>query len=159
MEQWEEIPNSKYEISNIGNIRRIGNINNYKLGLDENGYVVYRILYNDRPKTKRVHRLVGNIFIPNPDNLPQLDHINGNRADNRVENLRWCSSSQNQCNKGKYKNNKSGFKGVHNNNGFWRATIWNNNKYNHIGYFNTAEDAYEAYKEKALELHKDFCKF
>lgn len=50
-------------------------------------------------KTYRKHRIIGQQFIPNPNNLPQIDHINGNRSDNRLENLRWVSVSDNQRNK------------------------------------------------------------
>lgn len=48
------------------------------------------------------HRLIAVQFIPNPDNLPQVDHINHNRTDNRIENLRWVSSSGNSRNKSSY---------------------------------------------------------
>lgn len=158
MEEWKVIPNSKFEISSCGNMRRIGTTTNYKLSLDGGGYYIYPIEYNDFRKTKRIHRLVGEVFIPNPDNLPQLDHINGKRDDNRIENLRWCSRSQNQHNKGLQKNNKSGFKGVRCSDGRWRATIWNEGKYNHIGCYDTAEEAFDAYKNKAAELHGIFAK-
>lgn len=50
-------------------------------------------------KTFLVHRLVAEAFIPNPDNLPEVNHINENKEDNRVENLEWCSSEYN-CNYG-----------------------------------------------------------
>ena len=158
MEEWRIIPNSKFEISNIGNIRRISNNTNYKPSLDGGGYYIYPIEYNDCRKTKRIHRLVGEVFLPNPDNLPQLDHINGNRADNNVSNLRWCSRSQNQHNKSKNKTNKSGFKGVRCDKGRWRSTIWCNNKQYRLGSFDTAEEAFEAYKKKASELHGEFAK-
>jgi len=50
-------------------------------------------------KTKVIHRLVALQYIPNPDNLEQVDHINREKTDNRIENLRWVNSSQNNINK------------------------------------------------------------
>lgn len=62
-----------------------------------NGYKQI-ILYKDGVyNNKKIHRLVAETFIPNPDNKPEVDHINGDRADNRVENLRWCTHKEN-CN-------------------------------------------------------------
>ena len=110
--EWKQIPNSVCEISSEGHLRRIGGAE-YKISLDAGGYCVYPVVYNDGRKTKRLHRIVAELFIPNPDNLPQVDHINGDRADNRVENLRWASRNQNQHNKSIQANNKTGFKVVH----------------------------------------------
>ena len=50
---------------------------------------------DNKTRTYKVHRLVAKAFIPNPDNLPQIDHINCIRYDNRPENLRWCTQQQN----------------------------------------------------------------
>ena len=60
-----------------------------------------------------IHRLVAQHYIPNPDNKPQVDHINRDRQDNRIENLRWVTVKENIDNKGKNKNNTSGHKNIY----------------------------------------------
>ena len=66
----------------------------YKIGLRKVG----------ERKFFRLHRLIALAFIPNPDNKPQVDHINRNRSDNRIENLRWVTSRENAINKTCYSN-------------------------------------------------------
>ena len=79
-----------YQVSNHGRVKHIYlNGREYILHpwLDRYGYPTVHI----HGTTQRVHRLVAQAFIPNPWNLPEVHHRNRNRADNRVENLRWCS--------------------------------------------------------------------
>jgi len=59
-----------------------------------------------------IHRLVALHYIPNPDNKRCVDHINGNKSDNRIENLRWATHSENSQNRGAGKNNKLGIKNI-----------------------------------------------
>ena len=73
-----------------------------------------------------------------------IDHINGDPRDNRIENLRLSSSSENQRNKGPNRNNKSGVKGVSLNCGKWRATISVNRKKIHLGAFHDIASAQKA---------------
>lgn len=63
-----------------------------------NGYLDYCISNNGDSTYKTIHRLVAETFIPNPNNLPCIDHINTIRTDNRIENLRWCTHEENMNN-------------------------------------------------------------
>ena len=73
----------------------------------------YRHVYLDDKKSINVHRLVAIHYIPNPDNKPCVDHINRERDDNRIENLRWATSSENSQNQSLHKDNKSGYKNIY----------------------------------------------
>jgi len=99
MDNYITITNSKYEINKLGEVRRKyknGNISYLKPSLGKNGY--YSVTLDNRKK-KTIHRLLAQSFIDNVDNLPMVDHINRNRQDNRLENLRWCTISDNNSNK------------------------------------------------------------
>ncbi|WP_175154874.1 HNH endonuclease [Achromobacter piechaudii] len=88
---------------------------------------------------------------------PLVDHVDGSRSSNRLENLRVCSKSQNLCNRGKQANNTSGFKGVTEHQpGRWRARINLERQYHHLGVFPTAEAAHHAYEVAASHLHGRF---
>ena len=79
----------------------------------------------------------------------QVDHINRNKKDNRIENLRECTTHENMCNQGLRKNNKSGCKGVHFNKGkqAWEASITHKGSRDHLGSFKNIKDAIHARKE------------
>lgn len=69
-----------------------------KPATDKHGYKYYVISIDGNRKTLKAHRLVAMAFIPNPQNKPTVDHINGDRMDNRVENLRWATLKEQQVN-------------------------------------------------------------
>jgi hypothetical protein len=91
----------------------------------------------------------------------QVDHKDGNGLNNQRANIRNVTHAQNQRNKGKCRNNTSGYKGVSwsKSNKKWQAQIKFNAKYIHIGHFSTKLAAYEAYCAKCVELHGNFAKF
>ena len=151
----------KYEISNIGNIRNsktkkilIQNVSAY-------GYYVVT-LYNENVKSCfKVHRLIAIHFIAHPDNLQFIDHLNGNRIDNRIENLRWCCSQQNNSNRLKTtKKTSSIYKGVSfdKTKNKWHAYINKDRERQNIGYFDNERDAAIAYNNAAIELFGNFAK-
>ena len=122
------------------------------------GYKLINLKKNGKLKIVRVHRLVGNTFLENPDNKKVIDHIDNNPANNNVKNLRWATSSNNSCNRGKQNNNTTGFKGVsfHKHTNKYRANININGKNKHFGLFETAEEASVAYEKKAKQIYGDF---
>lgn len=91
----------------------------------------------------------------------EVDHVNMNRADNRPANLREASSAENKHNRAKQSNNTSGFKGVSFNkrSGKFCARLSVNKKCRSLGYFETAEQAHEAYQAAAKEMHGAFARF
>lgn len=96
-EVWKDIPLYKgiYEVSNMGKVR--SKVTN-KLATtfkNDRGYIIAKIYLNGRIKNERVHRLVAMTFIPNPNNYPQVNHLDYDRTNNRVENLEWCTGEQN----------------------------------------------------------------
>jgi len=86
---------TNYEVSNTGLIRNKSNGNVLSNVIANNGYYVVNLHINNLQHTKTIHRLVANTFIPNPENKPQVNHINGNKLDNRVENLEWNTQLEN----------------------------------------------------------------
>ena len=64
-------------------------------GLDKNGYHIISLTHKKKKYTRKVHRLVAEAFIPNPDNKPEVNHINGNKIDNRICNLEWVTTEEN----------------------------------------------------------------
>jgi hypothetical protein len=113
----------------------------------------YRRIYVDG-KGHLEHRLVWLYYYGYLPTKP-LDHINGIRNDNRIDNLREACHAENGQNMGKNKNNTSGFTGVtfHKPTGKWMAHIAKNGKKYHLGLFYTPEEAHDAYLKAKANLH------
>lgn len=105
MEIWKPVVGYEglYEVSNIGNVKSLPKKRGYVNGNEkiirpfrnDGGYLLVSLSKNNKMKHYQVHRLVAQAFIPNLKNKPQVDHISRIRDDNRVENLRWVSVSEN----------------------------------------------------------------
>lgn len=89
----EEFP--AYSISENGDIRNDKTGELKKTHHDKYGYVCCRLYDNYRNRELKVHRLIAKAFIENPENKPYINHINGIKDDNRIENLEWCTAKEN----------------------------------------------------------------
>ena len=133
-----------YSVSNLGNVRNDKTGRILKSAPNKDGYLSVALCKEGKGKTYKISRLVGFTFLENPDNLPEIDHINRLPYDNRVENLRWCSRENNQRNIPKRIGSSSKYLGVswYKRDNKWTASLSINGKRNNLGYFKTEEEAY-----------------
>lgn len=96
-ERWLPIKGCEelYLISNFGRVMNKATSRVLRIRYTRGGYARVNLSKNGQIKTRRIHRLVGEHFVPNPLNLPEINHINEIKADNRAENLEWCDRSYN----------------------------------------------------------------
>lgn len=111
-EIWKDIVGYEglYQVSNLGRVRSCDKYVSYRWGerlikgkmlkphFRGRGYIQYSLVNKQKQNNFYIHRLVAEAFIPNPDNKPCIDHINTDKTDNRVENLRWVTHSENSNN-------------------------------------------------------------
>lgn len=100
---WKQVKNFEglYEVNEMGQIRSVQRNGTKRGGRimaqsnDKNGYKLSKLRFKDKVVTAKVHRVVAEAFIPNPYNKPQVNHKDGNKANNCVENLEWVTQSEN----------------------------------------------------------------
>jgi len=146
---WKKIQEYDYSINEEGEVRNdlTGIIR--KNHLDKYGYFIIYLYKNNYRKEFRIHRLLCKYFKEDYSEELQVDHIDKNRQNNNLNNLRMVTPQQNASNRNKQKNSSSKYKGVcfKKNEKKWQARITINLKTIQIGYFNTQEEAAKAYND------------
>jgi len=150
----------RYEVSSIGQVKSIVGRKERIMRLynDPLGYASVGLYRNKKHQTKSVHRLVIRAF----RGVSELhtDHVNGNPTDNRLENLRYCTRSQNARNSRSTKGSSSKYKGVcwDKKNKKWQVHIYKNGICTNLGRFFCEKEAALAYDAAARECYGEFSK-
>ena len=147
-----------YEVSNFGNVRNVNTGLVLKKCVGNHGYYVINLMKDKKRIQKLVHQLVANKFVENKNNKPHIDHIDGDKLNNYVSNLRFATYQENQGNSKIPKNNTSGEKGVNFNKkyGKWEAYITVNKIKKNIGYYDTLAEASHERAKRANEVFGEF---
>jgi len=153
VEEWRPVAEfPTYEVSDHGRVRRIGKTECLKPG--GSGYRCVNLCSNGKEHYRLVHRLVAMAFIENPEAKPCVDHIDGNKSNNHMSNLRWATRSENQYNM----RTKAAYKGVRWNKQRekWEARIMVDDYRLHLGYYDDPLEAYYVYCAAAVFYFGDF---
>ena len=160
-EIWKTIEGfDKYEVSNLGNVKSYKRYKDGKLLIPRTSLDYLAVnLYDDKKNNSqpRIHTLVANAFVENPDNKPCIDHIDQNKHNNCASNLRWATKSDNAMNVPK-QGGSSKYKGVswdasHKK---WQSRIKVMYQIIHLGRFDTEEEAGRAYDAYIIQNLADF---
>lgn len=95
MEIWKQTECDNYEVSNHGRVRNKITGRIMKPAMTYKGYLKAQIRQDGKQRGFFIHRLVAKAFLPNPDNLPQVDHLDNDKTNNHVENLEWVTGEEN----------------------------------------------------------------
>ena len=157
MEEWRAVPGYEglYEVSNIGNVRNVRRNTLLRLQKTNNGYIQVWLYKNGISTGLKVHRLVALTFIPNPDNLPMINHKDEDKTNNRVENLEWCDAKYNNT----YGTRQDKVRDTAIKNGSWSGL--SKEEYDKWYYEKNKEkkiEYYEKNKEKIREYHIEYNK-
>ncbi len=155
---WKKIDGYNYEVSEMGDVRNIATGKLIKPRKNGKGYY-FVTLCNDEEKWQvKTSRLVAKTFLDGVDGFELVDHRNGDKSDNRVQNLRWADAKQNARNKEKNHSSNSNFKGCtfDKKKQKWRVRIKIDGKSKHLGYFTNEEDAGKTYEKYSKELFGAF---
>ena len=158
-ERWKSVNGyANYEISSCGRIRNA--TTERMLKPSDSGYQVINLRKNGKSKTHYVHRLVAEAFVDNPTEKRTVDHIDSDRRNNCLSNLRFASVAENSRTTKKRSDCSSLYKGVcwYEPYKKWYARCMVDRKRKHLGYFESEREAGEAYNRAAVDLHKEFAR-
>ena len=156
---WKDIEGyPKYKVSDRGFVMNKKTMRMIRSCCDSAGYPCLNLYHEKIRKHCRVHNLVANTVLENPNKYNCVDHIDHDKTNNCVTNLRWCSSSQNSMNRSKQANATSNYKGVswHKQSQKWCAQISVDCKRKHIGLFESEVQAAVAYNNAAICHYAEF---
>lgn len=159
-ENWRDIDGyDNYMISNLGNIKNTKTKKILKHLIKPNGYHAIDLSKDNKTVRYYIHRLVADAFINNPDNKPNVDHINNDKNDNTIFNLRWVTHSQNMMNR-KKKNTNNKYKGVIYDKNYkkYKVQINKDKKIMYLKYFDDEKEAAEKYNKYANKFFGKFAK-
>lgn len=149
--KWKKIKDYEYEVSEFGHVRSLKSGKTLQTHICS-GYCKISLCKDGKVRKFFNHRLVAESFIPNPENLPTVNHKNGVRTYNHYSNLEWSSYKNQELHKNRIVNARK--RGVHKHtDGFWTAQITINGKKQHLGSFYDKNEAYEAYRQKYLDIY------
>lgn len=105
MENWKDIHGYEnlYQVSDLGRVKSVKRNKILKNSKSSCGYYVIELYCNGKNKMFRINRLVAQAFIPNPENKTFVNHIDGNKLNNHVDNLEWCTAKENMIHASKTK--------------------------------------------------------
>lgn len=153
-ERWKAIKDyeENYLVSSFGNVINVKTGKLLKPAVHHKGYLLVQLCKEGIKKNMRIHRLVAIAFLSNPENLPEVDHKDTDRKNNKLENLRWVTGSENTRNREVCKKATSQYNGVrlHEKSGKWQVSVWFNRTTKHLGTFTDEILAAKAFN--------DFCK-
>ena len=161
-EKWESVNGfANYEISRCGLVRN-ATTKRILTPIDNGrGYLRVGLQKNYKRNLRLIHVLLANALIENPHNKPFVDHIDGNRQNNCLENLRFATHSENSRNSLKTNLARSSiYKGVYLNKPAkkWMAYIRIIGRLKNLGYYTSEREAGEAYNAAAIKFHKEFAR-